>query len=179
MHLGLVLARLDRFADALALESEAAMLALGQGNKRLEAEVAATTAEVLLASGAADLALAQAERAHAAADAPAVRASALATAARAHLALGDVAKARDEARDAVAIVEERSGAEDVELVALVALAEALDATGDRTGAREAIERARRTLASKANAVADPSQREVFLSRVPVNARILHLAESWS
>jgi serine/threonine protein kinase/tetratricopeptide (TPR) repeat protein len=178
MHLGLALGRLGRTSEALALEREAAELARKQGNRSLEAEVAVTTADIYNASGAPDLAKREAEKARAGAVAPALRAAACSALATALVALGDAAGAHAAALEAMKTLQQSDGAEDAELVARLAFAEALDATGDRAAATNAIRAAKQALGARADAIADPAQRETFLRRVPVNARILQRVDAW-
>ena len=135
--------------------------------------------EILNASGAPDLALQHAERALGAADSPALRAAALGLVATARTALGDAESAHAAAVEALAIVLAKGGAEDVELVVRLAHAESLDALGERAAAVEAVGAAKTALLVRAAAIAHAEQRETFLRRVPANARILQLADTWS
>jgi tetratricopeptide (TPR) repeat protein len=178
MHLGLVVGRLGRSSEALALEHEAAALAHTQGNRSLEAEIAVVTADLYNASGAPDLAARSAERATEMAVAPALRASAASALATARVALGDADGALEAALVAVSLVEARSGAEEAEVAVRLAHAEALEALGRREGALDAITAARSALLERANAIAD-AQRHTYLHRLPVNARVLQLADAWS
>jgi ATP/maltotriose-dependent transcriptional regulator MalT len=178
MHLGIVLARLGRASEALALEGEAADLARKQGNKALEADVAIATAEILLASGAADLAIEKAERARSLTDTPALSAAAASVLAHALSARGRTEEALVAAKEAVALLDANEGLEDVELAVRLAHAEALHATGDVDGARSALSTARGLLDRRANAIVDAKSRARFLERVPINARILQLAATW-
>jgi hypothetical protein len=60
----------------------------------------------------------------------------------------------------------------------LALAEALDATGDLTAARRTIADARTHLLAIAGKIPDPAYRQSFLDNVPENARTLALARTW-
>ena len=179
MQLGMVLGHLGRSSEALAMEARALDLARKQGNRRLEAEVLLAMAEISNASGVPDLALAHAEKALAAADAPELRAAILSMLATARVALGDAKSARAAALEALAIVDAKGGAEDVEIVVRLADAESLHALGEHAAALEAVSAAKATLLARAAAIADAAHRETFLRRVAVNARILHLDEEWS
>jgi hypothetical protein len=97
----------------------------------------------------------------------------------ARVALGEAEAAYAAAVDAMNTLEGKGGAEDVELVVRLAHAEALRAVGKREAAAEALRDANKALIARACAIVDPAQRETFLKRVPVNARILQLGEEWS
>jgi tetratricopeptide (TPR) repeat protein len=71
------------------------------------------------------------------------------------------------------------GTYSVEAVVLLARAEALHASGDLEGAREAIRHARDQLKARANKIGDPDLRPHFLSNVPAHARTLKLAAAWA
>jgi eukaryotic-like serine/threonine-protein kinase len=179
MHLGIVLGRLGRTSEALALEAEAEDLARRQGNRGLEADVAIATADVLLVTGASDLAIEHAQRALIAADTPSLRAAASAFLARARAAAGESASALDAAREAIAIIESGGGAHEVEPLVRLAYAEGLDAAGQKESARDALARAVEVIELRASAIADEPSRRAFLARVPVNARILQMHAEWS
>lgn len=179
MQLGMVLGHLGRASEALAMEQRALGLARTQGNRRLEAEVSLALSEILNASGAPDLALQHAERALTAIDAPELRAAALSMIATARVYLGDGKGAHAAALKALDVVMAKGGAEDVEIVVRLAHAESLHALGERPAALEAIRAAKGALLARAASIADTAQRETFLRRVPVNARILHLDATWS
>ena len=179
MQLGMVLGHLGRATEALALEQRALELARKQGNRRLEAEVSLALSEILNASGAPDLALEHAERALAAIDAPELRAAGLSMLATARVALGDAKGAHTAALEALDVVKSKGGAEDVEILVRLAHAESLHSLGERPAALEAIRAAKATLLARAASIMEGVQRETFLRRVPVNARILHLDGAWS
>jgi hypothetical protein len=123
--------------------------------------------------------LEHAERALIAADAPALRAAGLSMVATARAALGDAPSAHAAALEALEIVQARGGAEDVEIIVRLAYAESLHALGERAAALDAVRAAKTALLVRAAAIAEVAQRETFLRRVPANARILHLADTWS
>lgn len=179
MHLGIVLARLGRPSEALALEREAGELARKQSNKGLEADVAIATADVFLTTGAADLSAEQANLAVQAADTPARLAAANAALARARATLGEAAAACEASRAAVSIIDREDGTEDVALGVRLAHAEALRSSGDVAAARAAIDAARALLERRAAGIVDASARDLFRARVPANARILQLHREWS
>ena len=60
----------------------------------------------------------------------------------------------------------------------LAHAEALDQTGARAEARAALAVAHQRLLARAERIEEPAWRDRFLRAVPVNARILALAEEW-
>ena len=60
----------------------------------------------------------------------------------------------------------------------LAFAEALEQAGARDEARRALAAAHRRLLARAERIEEPAWRNRFLHPVPVNARILALAEEW-
>jgi thioredoxin-like negative regulator of GroEL len=98
--------------------------------------------------------------------------------ARARLGRGDAAgalvaaRAAHEALDALGEIDEGESA--VRLV----YAEALAATGATTEASAALMTARDRLLARAAHIEEPTWRQRFLNDVPVNARVLVLADEW-
>lgn len=58
------------------------------------------------------------------------------------------------------------------------VAEARHANGDTAGARQAIQQACRQLRKRTESIPEPEWRHRFTTKVPANARVLHLAASW-
>jgi hypothetical protein len=106
-----------------------------------------------------------------------MRAGALAARARALLGLGRPGEALEEARRAMATLEELGPNKMGELEAYVrvALIEALLASNDRRAAREEAQHAKERLAARAALIGDTTLRESFLSQVPEHARTRALA----
>ena len=91
---------------------------------------------------------------------------------------GDAAGAVASAREAVA----HGASGDLELTdgfAQLALAEALEAAGDREAARRALADAHAAVVRIADTIADPAHRAAFLARPLPNARIGELARAWA
>ncbi len=179
-NLGGALCRSGRVDEGVRVE-RAAIASFGHhGDVRLEAASRAYLAELLLEGGDVEGARAEAERAVALAEAIApTRAQALAILARIHLARNEAKLALEAAREAQAHLDRLGALESwTELVRLV-FAETLDASGDRAGARAAIESARVHLLDRAALIASPAVRAVFLGRVRECARTLRLADEWS
>jgi tetratricopeptide (TPR) repeat protein len=175
LNLGHVLLQLGRPAEARESEERGRAIGLSTGAPRMAGAALVHLANIAYGEG--DYATAEALAADGADTltvAPPLRAGAIASRARALLALGRTDEALALAREALAIVE--AGMNDMfdSLVRLVH-AEALEASGDREGARAAIGEARRLLLEAADRIADPTLRKSFLERVPVNAATLAMA----
>ena len=149
-----------------------------QGDPRLEGAARTYLAEILIAAGD----FAGAERGgggggrdaggRAVAAGGGAGASGARAAGRAATSTGALAAAR-EAHDAL----ERLGEiEEGESMVRLAYAEALGASGRRDEARAALAVARQRLLARAERIGEPAWRHRFLHEVPVNARILALAE---
>jgi hypothetical protein len=76
------------------------------------------------------------------------------------------------------VLDALGGVEEGESYVRLTYAEALDATGDRDAAREAIATARVRILERAAMIHDPRWKESFLERVRENARTLELAKQW-
>ncbi|MEP7122778.1 MAG: protein kinase [Byssovorax sp.] len=98
--------------------------------------------------------------------------------ARVLLATGRSAEALVEAREAHDVLERVGELEVGESLVRLVHAEALAASGDRTGALGAIFEARMNLLARAEKITDPEWRESFLRRVPDNAATLARARQW-
>ncbi|MEQ9078703.1 MAG: protein kinase [Sandaracinaceae bacterium] len=105
---------------------------------------------------------------------PTLRASALAVASRAALEAGDAKLALERAEAAMAQRDEVGTMEEDEAEIFLALAEALDADGQKERAREIVARGASRLEFLAGRIADTSWRARFLSEVPVNRRLIEL-----
>jgi eukaryotic-like serine/threonine-protein kinase len=178
-NLGLSLGRQGKLAEARAVEEEAVAAFRAQQDRRMEAASRIYLAMILRLSGAAP----EAEReARAVAEDPATPpglvALALATVAEARLSpeSGQAAEALAAARRAMEILRELEGVEDGESLIRLVFADALAASGDQEGAKEAAREARERLLSRAGKVGDAELRASFLQNVPENARTLSLAE---
>ena len=176
-NLGLALGLLGRLDDAVEHETRAIEELREAGHRRLEAGSRIYLALILRLAGDLDAALAEARAAEEQLRevAPPLRPFALATAAAIHLDRGEP----DEALRLATEAREAGGAQIEAGESLVRLvyAEALRATGDEAGARDAIREAEARLRERAAKIQDPAYRESFLTGVPENARTIELAAS--
>jgi hypothetical protein len=106
-----------------------------------------------------------------------VRAYALATQAHAQLARARPSEALASARQAMAMLQARDGAEEGESLIRLVYVLALEATGSRALAVDHAREAQRRLKERADKIAEPNLRRSFLEKVPENARILALIRS--
>jgi eukaryotic-like serine/threonine-protein kinase len=180
-NLGLALARLGRFEEAIEVETRAIETATALGDERYVGVSQKYLAKILMASGAPHAAEPHArtgiellERVHSP-----LGSSAQSTLAACLLATGRAAEALEWAERGYAALDSPRGVESDEAWIRLTLAEVLWETGDRTRARELVERARQRLLDRADAITDPALRASFLERIPENARTLELAEQWS
>ena len=165
--------------DARAAAAAAIAAFAAQSNRRQEGRSRAYLAEILAAAGDADGAEREARAATACvASIPPLEAFALAVLSRVLLGRGDAAGAAEAAGRGMALREALAGMEEGEALLGLALAEALDASGDRGAAEAALRRAHERLLARAGRIVDPGWRESFLRRVPENARTVDLAGSW-
>jgi len=100
----------------------------------------------------------------------------LSTIASAHLALGNNAKALDYAQQAIVILNEcqGEGPESPQRDYFVCY-QVLQTNGQTEAARDALQSARRLVMARADKIADPSLRQSFLERVPINREIIQTA----
>ena len=136
-------------------------------------------AEILIAAG--DYAGAEREAATAIATldgAPSLQVAALGVSSRARLGRGDAEGALEAGRAAHEALERLGEIEEGESMVRLAFAEALEQTGARDEARRTLAAAHRRLLARAERIEEPAWRNRFLHAVPVNARILALAEEW-
>lgn len=173
-NLGYALAGQGRLEEATATYDAALALAeeLGRPRLALAIRLYRVRAAAKQAPGAA---VAEARRiAEEAEDLPALRASALAVASSASRAAGDAETALRDAERAMALRDEIGTMEEDEAEIFLALAEALDANGQRERAREVVARGASRLEFLAGRIADPDWRARFLVEVPVNRRLIEL-----
>jgi tetratricopeptide (TPR) repeat protein len=178
-NLGWALARSGRVAEASRVEREAAVAANRQANRRLEGGARNYLAAILAEAG--DLTAAEREARDALVlldGAPTLLPHALATLARIQNAAGRPIEALAAAREAMTKLEELGSLEEGDAAVRLALAEALEATGDGAAARTVIASARDRLLARAAAIADPHWRRSFLEAVPEHRRTLVLAAGW-
>lgn len=98
--------------------------------------------------------------------------------ARVYLATGRRGQALALARTALAAMEALGGADEGEALIRLVYAEALHANGDRTAARDAIEKARARLMERARNIDHAAWHQSFLFNVPDHARTLQLYDAW-
>jgi hypothetical protein len=91
---------------------------------------------------------------------------------------GDAAEARREAEEGFRLITSMGGCGAFELPLRLSLVEALAADGDMTAAEDALRGALAELTLRAGGVPDDRARELYLTGVPVHARLLALARSW-
>jgi hypothetical protein len=179
-NLGLALARLSRFDEAVKEEAESLAGYLAQGDSKMIGACQHYAALVHWARG--DLHSAERE-AKASLETLAVYAPLMprstATLAGIELAQGRTGEAAARARHAIALLEAQGEVEDGEALTRLIYAEALEADGDREGARAAIAHARKRLKGLAAKISDPELCRSFLEQVPENARTLLLADAWA
>jgi tetratricopeptide (TPR) repeat protein len=177
-NLGLVLAHLGRFEDAIVLERQA-LEALRGKDRRLEGGALLSMAVIHELAG--ELAIAEEEAREAIAllreAAPPLVPRALGTLASICLASVDLRGARDAADEAAALLA-AGGVESGENLIRRVEIEALAASGERDRARALLAVAWDRLSSQAARLSGEELRQSFLTRVPDNARIVALREAW-
>jgi serine/threonine protein kinase/tetratricopeptide (TPR) repeat protein len=168
-----------KLAEALAVAERALAVLAGQADARMEAGTRVYRAMVLGLLGQKDESLAEARRAiDVAPPGSSFLPFAHAVLADALLKLGETERAVETARGAMEMLLALPGTEGGESTVRLVLAEALAASGDRTGAVAAIREARDRLLARADELRDPAWRESLLTKVPEHARTLELAEAW-
>jgi hypothetical protein len=161
-------------ARSAALQAIAAFAA--QSNRRQEGRSRVYLAEILAAAG--DLEGAEREARAAVAcvgSIPPLSAFALGVLARVLLARERGRAALAHAREGMALCDALAGMEEGEARLRLALAESLDATGDRAAADRAVRAAYERLQARAGRIDDAARRATFLARVPEHARTVELA----
>jgi tetratricopeptide (TPR) repeat protein len=181
MNLGLTLAYSGSAASGVAIAQEAVLAYVEHGDHRLEVCAKSYLAMALATAGNREEAVRVAKEAtETPCHSPPTRAYAHATLARVLLHFPERANdALDAARFAMGTLEELGRLEEGESLARLALALALDATGDRAGAVRAIEAAKKHVLDRAATLRDPSTRATFLTSVPAHREILARAREWS
>jgi eukaryotic-like serine/threonine-protein kinase len=178
-NLALVLTLQGRLAEALAAARAALEHFIATENRRGEAAARVYVATILQSSG--ELAGAELEARKAVegtTGSPQAAAGAKGTLARILLAQGRAKEALEIARSASALLDEVGGMEERENLVRLVIAEALAANGDWPAARAKLAVARDRVLDLAARIEDADMRRSFLTRVPENARTLHLAEEW-
>ncbi len=178
-NLGLVLISAGKPEEALRCETEAVQVFEAQGDRRLEGASRTCLARALLDLGRMDAAEQEARRAVTLLEKVApLCPPALAVLAEVLLAKERPADALAPARQAAAALDVPGGMEEGEAHAGLTFARALDASGDRAAAREAIAAARARIEAHAAKISDPVLRRSFLDRVPEHAATFALAHAW-
>jgi hypothetical protein len=95
-----------------------------------------------------------------------------------HLRNGRPDRAEPWARDSMRLLEALGGVEEGEAYIRLMYAEALDAVGDQTGAREAIATARVRILERTAMIQDAQWKDTFVQKIRENARTLELARTW-
>jgi tetratricopeptide (TPR) repeat protein len=178
-NLGRVLGQRGELAEAERLERQAIDDFSRQGDPRMEGAARTYLAEILIAAG--DYAGAEREAAAAIATlagAPSLQVAALGVSCRARLGRGDAVWALEAGRAAHEALERLGDIEEGESMVRLAFAEALEQSGRGDEARRAAAVAHQRLLARAERIEEPAWRNRFLHMVPVNARILALAEEW-
>jgi tetratricopeptide (TPR) repeat protein len=178
-NLGRVLGLRGELVEAEHLERRAVDEFGRQGDPRLEGAARTYLAEILIAAG--DYAAADRE-AKAAIEtltvAPSLQVAALGVSSRARLGRGDAEGALEAGQSGHEALERLGEIEEGESMVRLAFAEALEQSGRRDEARRALAVAHQRLLARAERIAEPAWRHRFLHAVPVNARILALADEW-
>ncbi|HEX5059885.1 MAG TPA: AAA family ATPase, partial [Kofleriaceae bacterium] len=173
-NLGRALQHQGKLDEAAAIETEAVEAFAAQGDRRLESASRTYLASILAMRGELSVAeelVRQALKTVQAASRPAL----LADLASMLLKQGRHHEALIAAREAHDLLEMLGGVEEGESQIRLMVAEALRASGDAEGAREAIRRARERVLARATKITDAEWRTSFLTNLPENARTLALA----
>ena len=176
-NLGMALAHLGRFDEAIAAESEALRALLAQQSSQIEAPARAYLAEIRRLAGSAHAATEEAERAVTAARTRTLDSLplCLGVLSRALLADGRAEDALAAAEEAIAALDVTRRGDEAEAMVHVALVEAARATGRHERALEVLRAARQRLEDRAARMTNRDVRSSFLAHVPDNARLLELA----
>jgi hypothetical protein len=181
-NLGLALGRSDQFDEARTVETAAMEAFRASKNRRMEAASRYYLAHILQLAGELETAEREARAAVAQAQEdpplPPIEAEGTAFLAQILLARGRPEEARQAAAAAKKLLDDMGGIDGGEGLIRLVWAEALHATGDLEGARAAIASARDWLLGMADKIDDAAIRQIFLERVPDNARTLALAATW-
>lgn len=177
-HLGHVMGLTGDIAGGIALQAQAVAFAVESKIPFLESAARGYLALAELARGDLDEAERQADLALTCAPTPHATMVALGARARLHLAKGHADAALRDARAAMEQLASLGAQEENENDLRVPLAEALMATGDEQGARNAITEARAAALSVASLMPDERRRHAVLERVWANRRALELYDAW-
>jgi tetratricopeptide (TPR) repeat protein len=177
-NLGLALAHLGRFDDAVALETQARD-AFREADRRLEGGAELCLAMIQRLAGDPAKTLLHAARALELlnAAAPPLAPAARATLAIAQLELGDLARARELAASAYSDLARPGRVEYGEHLIRYAHAEVSARAGDAGLARAVATEGRARLRALAAKMSDPSLAQTLLERVPENRALIALADS--
>ncbi len=174
-NLGFALGRLGRLDEARRVEAEAVEAFRARGDRRMEGASRTYLARILLLACDLDGAESEARAALTLLESlPPLRPAALATLAEVLRTRGQPDQALATAREAAAGVDIEEG----ETLVRLALARALDESGDRAAARAAIATARDRLLGRAAKIRDPAAREKMLRNDPERVETLALAAAW-
>ena len=179
-NLGRVLAVRGDLDAGEQLERQAIESFARQGDPRLEGLARTYLAEIRLWAGApADAEAHAIEALEALKGAPAARVQALAVRAAAALAQARPQEALDQAQQANEELDALGSIDEGEAAVRLIYAECLAAVGRKSEATAIVEIACKRLRERAASIADTDLRKRFLCDVPVNARAMKLATSWT
>jgi hypothetical protein len=175
IHLAVVLARLGRFDEAIAV-GRVALAKIEGTDRRAEGAARAYLAMIFVWAERYPDAEREAQRAaQLLTAAPPLRAQAIALVAASWLARGHVSDAVATAREAMDLLGRVGRLEEGESLVRFVWAQALYASGERDSARAAILVAREQLLARASKISDERLRNSFLTNVPENAQTLEMA----
>jgi tetratricopeptide (TPR) repeat protein len=179
-NLGLVLAHLGRFDEAVQLEEESLAGYIALGDSKLTGSSQHYLAVIFWKRGELGRAESHARSAVEAFTAfPPLLPRAVATLAAIQLAQARVSEAAQNADRAKLLLDAQGEIEDGEATIRLVHAETLLARGHNDEARSALATARDRIRRVAEKISDPELCQSFLERVPENARTLALAASWT
>jgi tetratricopeptide (TPR) repeat protein len=161
-NLGLALEGLGVLAEARAVEEQAIAAFVAREDPQMEGASRAYLARILRSAGDLDGAIVEARRAAELLDIEQpLRIVARGTLADVLLAVGQPAEALVEAREAMMLLTSFGKVEEGAALARLTYAEALEATGDHSGARAAIAEARALVLAVAARIDDPRRHKTF------------------
>ncbi|MBX3227303.1 MAG: protein kinase [Labilithrix sp.] len=178
-HQGMLQARLGDARAALGLADSAIEAFVAQGDRRMEA--AARLYRGYFLTLADDLDRAEREVSLAldtAGASPPLHAYGLAILASVFLQYGRADKADACAREALTLLDSLGGVEEGEAFIRLTYAEAREAAGDMSGAREAIATARVRILERTAMIQDAAWKDTFVQQVRENVRTLELYRAW-
>jgi len=178
-NLGVVLLRLGRADEAESIE-RAAIASVESSDRRYEGAARVYLATILRDGGAFEEAEREVRHGLDLLDAaPALRPIAGATLATVLLATGRTREALEAVREAMEWFDAGGNLEEGDALVRLTFARALFASGDREGARRAIESARDRLLARAATIRDARLKKTFLENVPEHAMTIALASQWT